>query len=96
MKIALGSRPAERLRSAAPLVVAAVLGLAGAAMADGFKISEKLTATPAAPGARGRAVVVVQDAADLLGETADVLVTNVIQTASGLLAFGRTVEEHGP
>ena len=62
MKIALGSRPAERLRSAAPLVVAAVLGLAGAAMADGFKISEKLTATPAAPGARGRAVVVVQDA----------------------------------
>jgi len=41
-------------------------------------------------------MVVVQDAADLLGETADVLVTNVIQTASGLLAFGRTVEEHGP
>src|SRR5207249_3066622 len=62
MKTALRSRPAERLRGAGPLVVAAVLGLAGAAMADGFKISEKLTATPAAPGARGRAVVVVQDA----------------------------------
>src|SRR5437667_12794929 len=62
MKIALRSRPAERLRGAGPRVVAAVLGLAGAAMADGFKISEKVTATPAAPGARGLAVVVAQGA----------------------------------
>ena len=62
MKIALRSRPAERRRGAAPLVVAAVLGAASGAVADGFKISEKLTATAAAPGARGRAVVVVRDA----------------------------------
>src|SRR5207302_8246667 len=60
MKIALRSRP-ERARGAAPLVVAALLGSASAAGADGFKISEKLTATAAAPGARGRAVVVVRD-----------------------------------
>jgi len=60
MKIALRSRPAKRVRGAAPLVVAAVLGSASAAVADGFKITEKLTATVAAPGARGRAVVVVR------------------------------------
>src|SRR3989442_15667132 len=61
MKIALRSRPAKRVSGAAALVVAAVLGSASAAGADGFKISEKLTATAAAPGARGRAVVVVRD-----------------------------------
>jgi len=60
MKIALRSRPTKRVRGVAPLVVAAVLGSASAAVADGFKISEKLTATAAAPGARGRAVVVVR------------------------------------
>src|SRR2546430_16470342 len=62
MKIALRSRPAKRVRGAAPLVVAAVLGWASAVVADGFKISKKLTATAAAPGARGRAGVVVRDA----------------------------------
>ena len=61
MKIALRSRPAKRVRGAAPLVMAAVLGWASAAVADGFKISEKLSATAAAPRARGRAVVVVRD-----------------------------------
>ena len=60
MKIALRSRPAKCVRSAVPLVVAALLGSASAAGAGGFKISEKLTATAAAPRARGRAVVVVR------------------------------------
>jgi len=61
MKVALRSRPARRGRGAAPLVFVAVLGSASAAGAAGFKISEKLTATAAAPGARGRAVIVVRD-----------------------------------
>ncbi len=60
MKIALRSRPTKHVRGVAPLVVAAVLGSASAAVADSFNISEKLTATAAAPGARGRAVVVVR------------------------------------
>src|SRR5207244_4317013 len=60
VKIALRSRPAKCVRSAVPLVVAALLGSASAAGAGGFKISEKLTATAAAPRARGRAVVVVR------------------------------------